>query len=94
MRKLKKFAKQRPVFVLGVIGPSMGNVLYHMDTRSFNAKDMEEILLRIRKIAGPAKKLALVLDNCQIHVAKTVQQLAAEASVPKTPKPQKYEINK
>ena len=37
MRKLRKFAEERPVMVCGVIGPTLGNVYYHVDTRSFNS---------------------------------------------------------
>jgi len=41
IRKLLKFAPERPIMVCGIIGPTIGNVHYHVDTRSFNAADME-----------------------------------------------------
>ena len=40
IRRKGKFAPQRPIFVCGVIGPTLGNVLYHYGTCSFKAKDM------------------------------------------------------
>ncbi len=40
IRRKGKFASQRPMFVCGVIGPTLGNVLYHYGTAFFKAKDM------------------------------------------------------
>ena len=47
LRKLRKFAPEKPVMVAGVIGPTLGNVYYHVDTRSFNAEDFKLILTEI-----------------------------------------------
>ena len=65
MRKVGKFAPHRIVFVCGIIGPSMGNVLYKMGRKSFVGEDMVDLLREIREIAGPEKKLALILDNAR-----------------------------
>ena len=48
LKKPKKFAPQRIVFVFGAIGPVSGNVIYYMGRNSFNAQNMEEILREIR----------------------------------------------
>ena len=52
MRKLRKFATEKPIMAFGVIGPTLGNILYHLDDRSFNSQDMESCLRKIREIAG------------------------------------------
>ena len=44
LRKLKKFAPQPPVFVCGVIGPTLGNLYMHIENRSLNSEDMQVIL--------------------------------------------------
>ena len=72
IKKPKKFAPQRIVFVFGAIGPTLGNVIYHMDKRSFNQADIKEILREIRARAGPDKKLAMVWDQALIHTARSV----------------------
>ena len=72
VRKLKKFAPQKPVMAFGAISSSFGNILYHLDTRSFNSKDMEKILRMIRNVCGEEKKLALVWDNASYHRAYSV----------------------
>jgi len=48
IRKLRKFAPERPVMVCGVIGPTMGSLYYHVGSRSFNALDMHEVLKEVR----------------------------------------------
>ena len=81
LRRLRKFAPERPCMVLGVIGPTVGNLYYHVDTRSFNAEDMKLILKEIRRRVGPQMKLALVLDNASFHRSKTVKELAESPEV-------------
>jgi len=63
--------------VCGVIGQTMGNVYYHVGTRSFNALDMHEVLKEVRQRAGADRKLALVWDNAAFHRARSVKELAA-----------------
>ena len=58
--------------MFGAIGPTLGNVIYHMDKRSFNQADIKEILREIRARAGPDKKLAMVWDQALIHTARSV----------------------
>ncbi|MDP6190923.1 MAG: transposase [Gammaproteobacteria bacterium] len=76
-----KFSPERPVMVCGIIGPTIGNVYYHVDTRSFNAADMGLILREIRQQVGTLKKLALVLDNACMHRARSVRTVAESPEV-------------
>ena len=65
------------MFVCGIIGPTLGNLYMHIDTRSFNNKDMQKILKEIRKRAGPDMGLAIVLDQASYHRSWEVRELAA-----------------
>ena len=59
----------------------MGNVLYKIDRRSFNSKDMEDMLREIRDIAGPKKKLAIVWDRARFHTTRSVFAVASDPAV-------------
>jgi len=67
--------------VCGVIGPTMGNLYYHVDTRSFTALDMQEVLKEVRQRTGPERKLALVWDNAAYHRARSVKEMAASPEI-------------
>ena len=53
MRKLKKFASNKIIFVAGVISPTMGNVLYKIGRKSFKGDDIIDLLKEIRDVVGP-----------------------------------------
>ena len=61
----------------GIIGPTVGNLYYHIDNRSFNSQDMKVILQEIRQRAGPDKLLALIWDNASYHRSNEVRELAS-----------------
>ena len=63
MRKLRKFAEERPLFAFGCIGTTLGNVLYKIAPRSFKSADMQQFLQEIREKAGNEMKISLILDN-------------------------------
>ena len=67
--------------VAGIIGPTLGNVYYHIDSRSFNSEDFKLILTEVRRRVGPEMKLAMILDNASFHRSRVVREHAASPEV-------------
>ena len=81
MKTTSRFTNLPKIVVCGVISAQRGNVLYRVGVRSFNAQDMEQVLRDIRAVVGPAGRVAIIWDNCRIHRAISVRELAATPEV-------------
>ena len=67
--------------VFGIISPTRGVVHWHLGVSSFTALDICEALREIRASIGDAAKVAICLDNAQIHRAHIVRDLMASEEV-------------
>ena len=73
-----RWSSEPVVVVCGFISTQTGKVLFEVARQnSFNGDDMAAMVLRIRKMYGTGKKIALFGDNARINRCLTVELAAS-----------------